>query len=93
MPDERIISPKKLKDLFDKMTEIDTNPQGRASQQFQESMQQSGQKETKNSHGQITIKTIRRGKLRGVRDEQFVTDAQGRVKMKDKRIIRYDEGP
>ena len=36
MPDERIISPKKLKDLFDKMTEIDTNPMGRASRQFQE---------------------------------------------------------
>ena len=69
MPDERIISPKKLKDLFDKMTEIDTNPQGRASREFQEQMNKSEVNDSKKSHGNITIKTIRRGKLRGVRDE------------------------
>ena len=43
MPDERIISPQKLKDLFDKMTEIDTNPRGRASKEFQDKMSETDQ--------------------------------------------------
>ena len=34
MPDQRIINPKKLKDMFDKMTEIDTNPRSRSAQEF-----------------------------------------------------------
>ena len=29
--DERIVSPQKLKDIFDKMTEIDTNPNAKSS--------------------------------------------------------------
>lgn len=34
--DERIISPQKLKDIFDQMTEIDTNPHAKSSLKFQE---------------------------------------------------------
>jgi hypothetical protein len=41
--------------------------------------------------GQITIKTMRRGKVRGVTQEKFETDSTGRVKMLDKRIVRYHE--
>jgi hypothetical protein len=38
--DERIVSPQKLKDIFDKMTEIDTNPEGKSSQEFSKKMEE-----------------------------------------------------
>lgn len=38
--DERIVSPQKLKDIFDKMTEIDTNPQGKSSKEFSSKMEE-----------------------------------------------------
>ena len=46
--DERnILSPEKLKDIFDKMTEIDTNPRAKASKEFH---QQVEEMERKNTH-------------------------------------------
>ena len=89
--DERIVSPQKLKDIFDKMTEIDTNPRAKSSLEFSQKMEELERNNQYKKQGQITIKTIRRGRVRGVSQEKFETDSTGRVKMLDKRIIRYGE--
>ena len=49
--DERIISPQKLKDIFDKMTEIDTNPQAKSSQKFQEQLEEMERKNQNKKSG------------------------------------------
>ena len=88
--DERIISPQKLKDIFDQMTEIDTNPQAKSSQKFQEQLEEMERKNTNKKSGQITIKTVRRGRVRRIDDEMFDTDQAGRIQMRDKRFVQYE---
>ena len=89
--DERLISPDKIKDIFDKMTVIDTNPRDRSSIKFEEGMQEMERKNAKKSSGIITIKTMRKGRISRVSDERFETDSTGRIQMMDKRYIRYNE--
>ena len=73
------------------MTEIDTNPRGKSSQEFSQKLEEMERNNTQKKQGQITSKTIRRGKVKGVSEEKFETDSTGRVKMLDKRIIKYGE--
>jgi len=89
--DEGVLNPEKLKGIFDKMTEIDTNPSARASKEFHKQLEDIERKNTHKRQGQITIKTIRRGRVRKVTEERFETDSAGRIKMLDKRLIRYQE--
>lgn len=89
--DERIISPDKLKDIFDKMTVIDTNPNDSSSKKFDEQLTKMERENTNKKQGHITIKTMRRGKVRNVSQERFETDSAGRINMLDKRVIRYHE--
>jgi len=89
--DERILSPQKLKDIFDKMTEIDTNPNSKSSREFEAKMLEFERQNPDKRQGQITIKTIRKGKVRNVREDSFVEDVAGRRILVDKRIIKYGD--
>jgi hypothetical protein len=89
--DERLISPDKIKDIFDKMTVIDTNPSDRSSVKFEQGMQEMERKNTQKRSGIITIKTMRKGRVSRVSDERFETDSTGRIQMMDKRYIRFNE--
>jgi len=89
--DERILSPQKLKDIFDKMTEIDTNPNSKSSREFEAKMLELERQNPNKRQGQITIKTIRKGKVRNVQEDSFVEDVAGRRILVDKRIIKYGD--
>lgn len=62
-----IVSPDKMKEIFDKMTEIETNPNSRTAREFEQKMMDMEKKKNTNRRsGQIMIKTMRRGRVRNV---------------------------
>ena len=68
------MSPQRLKDIFDKMTEIDTNPTSKASLAFKKQLEELEGAKTPARQGEITIKTIRRGRVRNTSKERFELD-------------------
>ena len=72
------------------MTVVDTNPMDKSSRAFEKGLEEMERKSDKKI-GTITIKTMRRGKVRRVSEERFETDNAGRIKVMDKRLIRYNE--
>lgn len=66
IPRAAIVSPDKLKAVFDKMTEIETNPNSRTAREFEQKMMEMEKKNSNRRQGQIMIKTMRKGRIRNV---------------------------
>lgn len=56
------------------MTEVETNPNSKASIDFNKKLEQLEGKQIQRRQGEITIKTIRRGAVRKISKERFETD-------------------
>ena len=65
-PSREAFDPRQLKAVFDKMTEIDTNPTSKASLAFHKQLEEMESDVKSQRQGEVTIKTIRRGRVRQV---------------------------
>ena len=77
--DLSVINPHKIRDIFDKMTEIDTMPGSKSSKDFERKMGEIERKKQNKGQGIVTIKTMKKGKVRKVESQKYQTDSAGRI--------------
>jgi alpha-beta hydrolase superfamily lysophospholipase len=61
-PPPNILDPKQLKDIFDKMTEIDSDPNSKRAQEYYQRLEEIERKNPNKKKSQIIIKTMKRGR-------------------------------